>query len=132
VTLSDWPKYLLVSLLAIVALMLGYLIVDQTGAVHKTEYVEITQTDHSDAWTEYKTISIPIGDHGETMEMPQTTEWPETWTFNFETQNGTVSHTYSQPEAAKLLCCTRVRIHYRLGRLSHTPIDLSFETQGNQ
>jgi hypothetical protein len=47
------------------------------------------------------------------------------WSFEIATSDGPVSTIFSQPEAAKLLCCPFVRVKFRLGRLSHTPIDFS-------
>jgi hypothetical protein len=107
-------------------MMIAYVVVDQTGA---GQYIlgeaRVTQTDHAEAWTQHIDQHIPIDDHGGEIIIPQTIEYPESWTFAIETSYGTVSMSFNQPDAAKLLCCQYVRIKYRLGRLSHSPFGLS-------
>jgi hypothetical protein len=69
--------------------------------------------------------SCSLDDHGGEMTIPQTIEWPESWTFHLETAYGIVAVTHSQPAAGKLLCCRYVQVHYRVGRWSKFPIGVS-------
>jgi hypothetical protein len=122
---QDWPKYLLIAFAVLWALLIGYLIADQTGGYSVQETVRATQIGHSEAWTQHQDTHVPLDDHGGEMTIPQTIEWPESWTFNLETAYGIVAATHSQPDAARLLCCRYVQAHYRVGRWSKSPIGVS-------
>lgn len=121
-----WPKYLLGASVCLFAMLIGYQVIDQTGA---GEYVQedanVTNTGHAEAWTQHTDLHIP-GDHGMDIIVPQTIDWPESWTFAIETRRGVVERNVTQPEAGRLLGRSWVSIRYRVGRLSGMPFDLSF------
>lgn len=124
--MMNWLKYLLAALMSALALAIAYVVIDHTGAdQYISEDARVTQTGHMEAWTEHRDQHFPIDDHGGEMVIPQTIDHPESSTFEIQTGYGPISVSFNQPEAAKLLCCRFVKIKYRLGRLSHSPIDLS-------
>ena len=120
------PKYLLIALKSVILLAIAHVVIDHSGSgKYIFEESRVTQTSHAEAWTQHIEQQIPTDDHGGEIVIPQTIEHPESWSFEIATAYGPVSMSLNQPDAAKLLCCQFVKIKYRLGRLSHSPVDLS-------
>ena len=60
------------------------------------------------------------------MLIPHQTEHLATWTLEIRTRNGDVSMTVYEKQGQKLSPGTYVRVNYRIGRLSHSPVAVTF------
>jgi hypothetical protein len=105
-----------------ITLILG----DHIGAPEVNENAQVIERKYNPKWTSTEYDHISMGNNMPDILIPHQTEHPATWALQIRTRNGDVSITVHEEQGQKLSPGIYVRVNYRIGRLSHSPIALTF------